>query len=254
MVQRLIRASGITGSLLRAQSGERLFGSDEAQFAQVGTFPLELVPTPPADLAGKIDATAAVLPDIEILAEDRLEVGGQMYRVQTVTPENLFGIVDASASGTGTAPWALNGSVIGIKRKRSWPAIQGARLTLAIRQATIKNALLLVREIKRGIVKQAPGGVPFVQLAESTIERKGSSKALIDTGFLLSAITQKIMAEEAFVGLLRGTVNKDGEQMVNIGAIMEYGATIQASQRRDHHPAGPALPASGDGSLPGTGD
>lgn len=93
VVHRLIRASGITGSLLRTQSGERLFGSDEAQFAQVGTFPLELVPTPPADLARKIDATAAVLPDIEIRAEDRLEVGGQMYRVQTVTPENLFGIV-----------------------------------------------------------------------------------------------------------------------------------------------------------------
>jgi phage gpG-like protein len=127
---------------------------------------------------------------------------------------------------------------MGVKRFGDWDRAKalladspGVRLTLAIRQATIKNALLLVREIKRGIVKQAPGGVPFVKLAERTIERKGSSKALIDTGFLLSAITQKIMAEEAFVGLLRGTVNKDGEQMVNIGAIMEYGATIK-------HPSG----------------
>jgi hypothetical protein len=34
------------------------------------------------------------------------------------------------------------------------------------------------------------------------------------------------MADKAFVGLLRGTVNKDGENMVNIGAVMEYGATI----------------------------
>jgi hypothetical protein len=50
---------------------------------------------------------------------------------------------------------------------------------------------------------------------------------LIDTGFLINAITQKIMADKAFVGLLRGTVNKDGEAMVNIGAVMEYGATIQ---------------------------
>ena len=32
---------------------------------------------------------------------------------------------------------------------------------------------------------------------------------------------------EFFVGLLRGTVNKDGEDMVNIGAVMEYGATIK---------------------------
>ena len=130
---------------------------------------------------------------------------------------------------------------MGVKRFGDWDKAKallasnpGTRLTLAIRQATIKNALLLVREIKRGIVKQAPGGVPFVQLAESTIERKGSSKALIDTGFLLAAITQKIMADQAFVGLLRGAVNQDGEQMVNIGAIMEYGATIK-------HPSGATI-------------
>mgnify|MGYP000849197244 CR=1 FL=1 len=103
----------------------------------------------------------------------------------------------------------------------------GPRLAVALKQATIRNALLLVREIQRGIRSQAPGGKPFAKLAQSTIDRKGSSKALIDTGFLVNAITQKIMADKAFVGLLRGTVNKDGEDMVNIGAVMEYGATIQ---------------------------
>lgn len=123
---------------------------------------------------------------------------------------------------------------MGVKRFGDWGKARaklanapGARLALALRQATIKNAILLVREIKRGIRSQAPGGKPFAKLAESTIKRKGSSKALIDTGFLVNAITQKIMADRAFVGLLRGTVNKDGEDMVNIGAVMEYGATIQ---------------------------
>ena len=110
----------------------------------------------------------------------------------------------------------------------------GARLANAIRLATIKNAILLVREIKRGIRSQAPGGKPFVELAASTILRKGSSKALIDTGFLLNSITQRIMADRAFVGLLKGTVNKDGEDMVNIGAVMEYGATI-------NHPNGAVI-------------
>jgi len=110
----------------------------------------------------------------------------------------------------------------------------GARLTLAIRKATLKNALFLVCEIKRGIQKQAPGDKAFVKLAESTILKKGSSKALIDTGFLLNSITQKILADQAFVGLLRGTVNKDGEEMVNIGAVMEFGATI-------HHPNGAVI-------------
>ncbi|HQN02224.1 MAG TPA: hypothetical protein PLL36_14180, partial [Candidatus Hydrogenedentes bacterium] len=104
----------------------------------------------------------------------------------------------------------------------------------ALRAATVKNALLLVREIQRGIKSQAPGSVPFAKLAESTIDQKGSSKALIDTGFLVNAITQKIMADKAFVGLLRGTVNAQGEDMVNIGAVMEYGATIQ-------HPSGATI-------------
>jgi phage gpG-like protein len=105
---------------------------------------------------------------------------------------------------------------------------------MALQQATIRNALFLVREIQRGIRNQAPGGQAFAKLADSTIERKGSSKALIDTGFLINSITQKIMADKAFVGLLRGTVNKDGESMVNIGAVMEYGATI-------NHPNGATI-------------
>lgn len=110
----------------------------------------------------------------------------------------------------------------------------GPRMAAALHAATIKNVLLLVREIQRGIKNQAPGGVPFAKLAESTIDRKGSSKALIDTGFLVNAITQKIMADKAFVGLLRGTVNAQGEDMVNIGAVMEYGTTIQ-------HPSGATI-------------
>lgn len=110
----------------------------------------------------------------------------------------------------------------------------GPRMAAALQAATVKNVLLLVREIQRGIKNQAPGGVPFAKLAESTIDRKGSGKALIDTGFLVNAITQKIMADKAFVGLLRGTVNAQGEDMVNIGAVMEYGTTIQ-------HPSGATI-------------
>jgi len=92
---------------------------------------------------------------------------------------------------------------------------------------------------KRGIRSQAPGGKPFVKLAESTIRRKGSSKALIDTGFLVNAITQRILADKAFVGLLRGTVNKDGEDLVNIGAVMDHhpnGAVIVIPPRPFLHP------------------
>ena len=125
---------------------------------------------------------------------------------------------------------------MGVRRTGDWDKARaklttgmGPRLATALRQATIRNALFLVREIQRGIRSQA-----LVKLAESTTLRKGSSKALIDTGFLVNAITQKIMADKAFVGLLRGTVNKDGEDMVNIGAVMEYGATI-------NHPNGATI-------------
>jgi phage gpG-like protein len=102
----------------------------------------------------------------------------------------------------------------------------GARLALAINQATVKAAILLVREIQRGIRSQSPGGQPFAELAESTIKRKGSSKALIDTGFLINSITHCIMKDQAFVGLLKTSINRSGDSMANIGAVMEYGATI----------------------------
>ena len=34
------------------------------------------------------------------------------------------------------------------------------------------------------------------------------------------------MKDQAFVGLLKTTVYHDGESVANIGAVMEYGATI----------------------------
>ena len=65
---------------------------------------------------------------------------------------------------------------MGVRRVGDWSkaraklaAAPGTRLTLALKRATLKNALLLVREIKRGIRSQAPGGKPFAQLAASTI-------------------------------------------------------------------------------------
>lgn len=123
---------------------------------------------------------------------------------------------------------------MGVERFGDWEKARallahnpGTRLALALRQATIKVAILLVREIQRGIRNQAPGGQPFAKLAESTIARKGSSKALIDTGFLVNSITQRIMKDQAFVGLLRTRTYRGGESVANIGAIMEYGATIE---------------------------
>lgn len=103
----------------------------------------------------------------------------------------------------------------------------GVRLHMAIKQATVKAAILLVREIQRGIRSQAPGGEAFTPLAQETIRKKRSSKALIDKGFLIHSITQRILGDKAFVGVLRGARGRDGDDLVNIGAVMEYGATIK---------------------------
>ena len=92
-VKELILASSQEAALLRAVPGERLYGSDDASFTEVETFPLEFIETPPEDLANKIDATACVLPSLDVRAEDRVRSGTDVFRVQTVVEERLFGVV-----------------------------------------------------------------------------------------------------------------------------------------------------------------
>lgn len=111
------------------------------------------------------------------------------------------------------------------KASKMVAAIQ-PNLVLSMRRAQIRIGAMFVREIKKGIVSQSPGGQTFAPLSPFTIEKKGSSKALIDTGLLLSSIVEVLQGDQIFVGLLRGKKTKDGDDLVNIGAIMEFGATI----------------------------
>ena len=92
-VKELILACGQEAALLRAVPGERLYGSDDASFTEVETFPLEFIETPPENLANKIDATACVLPALDVRPEDRVRSGADVFRVQTVVEERLFGVV-----------------------------------------------------------------------------------------------------------------------------------------------------------------
>ena len=57
---------------------------------------------------------------------------------------------------------------MGVKRTGDWNKAKaklngtlGTRIAMALQQATIRNALFLVREIQRGIRNQAPGGNPL---------------------------------------------------------------------------------------------
>ena len=92
-VRALICASGQEATLLRGEAGEGLFGHEEGQFTEVGVIPLELNQTPPEALPGGIDALASVLPEADVRAEDRLAIDDDVFRVQTVEKENLFGVV-----------------------------------------------------------------------------------------------------------------------------------------------------------------
>ena len=96
-VREMILASGQQATLSRCDPGEQLFGHEDKTFAPVGTIPVELNRTPPVDLPGDIDAVASALPEADVRAQDRLELDGETYRVQTVVEERLFGSVTHKA-------------------------------------------------------------------------------------------------------------------------------------------------------------
>lgn len=92
-VRDLVVSSGQEATLLRKQVCENLYGSDEGTFTELCTFPLELSETPPADIAQRADAVASVLPELVVRVEDRVRFQGCDYRVQTITPQSLFGVL-----------------------------------------------------------------------------------------------------------------------------------------------------------------
>jgi hypothetical protein len=93
VVRQLIVSSGQTATLLRRQDEESLYGVDEGTFVEVCVFPVWLNATPPVDLSRKVDATASVLPDLDVRVTDRVRVSLTEYRVQAVVEESLFGVV-----------------------------------------------------------------------------------------------------------------------------------------------------------------
>ncbi|MFZ2630564.1 MAG: hypothetical protein WA081_18120 [Desulfosalsimonadaceae bacterium] len=112
-VARLILSSGQTARVLRVVPGERLYGTDDAEYAEISVIPLELNETPPEELSGKIDALACVLPNADVQGEDCLASDRETYRIQSVEEEHFFGTVTHKKTATGEAQWALGGPVTG---------------------------------------------------------------------------------------------------------------------------------------------
>jgi len=88
--------------------------------------------------------------------------------------------------------------------------------------ATKHNAIMTRDEIKRKIRDTDPEWPP---LKDSTIQRKGSSKPLINYGDLMNSIKDKVISSyRFFVGVVKGSKGKDGQDLVNVALVHEYGS------------------------------
>lgn len=88
------------------------------------------------------------------------------------------------------------------------------------------TGMFYAAEVKEGIESQEPGGMPFLELAQSTIDRKGSEKALVDKADMVGGVIHKMVSGTAvFVGGLRQVEHPsgDGMTMENLMAIHEEG-------------------------------
>lgn len=87
-------------------------------------------------------------------------------------------------------------------------------------------------EVKKGIQSGAPGGQKFAELSALTIERKGSSKPLIDHGDLIGSITYQVTNNEetVFIGVKKGTKHGEGDA-IQIARVHEFGCTIEVTPK-----------------------
>ena len=129
-----------------------------------------------------------------------------------------------------------------------WPRLRyiindfSPKLRIAIRAAARRNAILVLREIKKGIREQSPGGQDFAPLHDLTIEEKRSKagigatksrQALIRHGDLINSFTFEVdeLQGSFWVGIKDGTTNSEGVDLNMIARIMELGVTLNVTER-----------------------
>jgi hypothetical protein len=89
-----ILAGGQTAQHSRISAGgERLYGQDDEAYVTLGTLPCSGVYDPPEELSQKIDGMTRVLPDADVRPGDRLIIGGDCYRVQSVRSRTWYGVL-----------------------------------------------------------------------------------------------------------------------------------------------------------------
>ncbi len=94
----------------------------------------------------------------------------------------------------------------------------------------LKQGLLFRDQVVRGIRDQAPGGKAFKPLKPTTIAIRKffgfkGTKALMHRGDLVNAIRLQELGElSVFVGVSRTAKSSEGEALVDVAKLMEYGS------------------------------
>lgn len=105
----------------------------------------------------------------------------------------------------------------------------GERLQGALDKAVLQEAQFFRTKIVEGIREQAPGGKPFLPLAPTTLAIRRfrgfkGSKALLVHGDLRNSIVVVKETEGVFVGVLRTAKGREGQSLVNVAAVHEFGS------------------------------
>lgn len=143
-------------------------------------------------------------------------------------------------------------------------------LQAALRSASKKAAAFIVEMVKKGIRDGAPGGQSFEKLSDATVAlRTGKArergekakswvgakghgyfsgkKPLLRTGDLYRSIEgQSLPNGSFFVGIPTGSKNREGEDLIPIGAGHELGFTMKVTEKVASWYAAQGIPLKGD--------
>ncbi len=103
------------------------------------------------------------------------------------------------------------------------------RIKDVVDKAVLQEAQFFRTKIVEGFREQAPGGKPFLPLAPTTLAIRRfrnfkGTKALLVRGDLRNSIVVVKQADGVFVGVLRSAKGKEGQPLVNVAAVHEYGS------------------------------
>lgn len=103
-----------------------------------------------------------------------------------------------------------------------------SRLEGALQTALRQEAHALRKEVVQGLTQQAPGGEPLrppspLTLAARQLAGFSGTKALLVSGALRNSVSVVVEGDKAFIGVSRTAKSPDGESLVDVAQLQEYG-------------------------------